>query len=63
MRVLLSLFHDVPAGEQQPLDAGLSALDVLCGLPEIGRGMAQAFGLALVLFGVERQALEARFHA
>jgi hypothetical protein len=60
MRVLLSLFHDVPTREQESLDAGLSALDVLCGLPELGRGVAQAFGLALVVFGVERQALEAR---
>lgn len=62
MRLLLSLFPHVPAGEQQPPDLGLSALDVLCGLPELGRGLSQAFGLALVMFGVERQALEARFH-
>jgi hypothetical protein len=50
--LLLSLFHDVPAGEQQPLDAGLGLPDALAGLADLGEGVAQGLVLLAALFGV-----------
>jgi hypothetical protein len=54
---LLSLFHDVPAGEQHPSDALLSPAELLAGLLEIGDGLARGVVLlaAALGFGVRSE--------
>lgn len=51
MSLLASLFHHVPAGEQQPAEAASSLADLLASLLEIGQGLLHAGVLAAAIFG------------
>jgi hypothetical protein len=62
MRILLSFLHHVPAGEQQPSDAGLGLPDALAGLADLGEGVAQGVVLLAALFGVERRSGREAIH-
>lgn len=62
MRVLLSLFPHVPAGEQQPSDLSLGLPDALAGLADLGEGVAQGLVLLAALLGFERGARRGAIH-
>lgn len=62
MSLLASLFPHVPAGEQQPLDAGLGLPDALAGLADLGEGLTQGLVLLAALFGFERRSGREAIH-